>query len=110
MSRQVLKTFKSEIQSGKKRRLDVGSVLVSRICLASLWLTCTVRDNLRKVLNGIVVRLYFYFYFWGSTVLILEIPKISSRTANTATLFKNTIICHLDAMQIKQQCLGRMQH
>ena len=86
--------------------MHVGAM--SRICLASLWLTCTVRDNLRKVLDGIVVRLYFYF--WGSTVLILEIQKVSSRTANNATLFNNTIICHLGAMQIEQQCLGRMQH
>ena len=45
--------------------------------------------------------------------LILKIQKISSRTANNATLLNNTITCcHLDAMQIiiKQQCLGRLQH
>ena len=29
--------------------------------LQPLWLTSTVTENLRKVLNGIVVRLYFLF-------------------------------------------------
>ena len=32
-------------------------------------------------------------------------------SANNATLLNNTITCcHLDAMQIKQQCLVRVQH